>query len=460
MKRTICSIPLDLLKLDQENVRFGRDTAQNQKEAIELMMADREDARKIAKLAKHIATHGLDPTELQLVVPDTDGSYIVLEGNRRLTALKLLKKPDLCPVESLVKDFLNAYNLIKGNLPKEIICSIVPSREEGNMWVELKHTGQNDGIGRVNWDSDIRDERRARQTGIESIGRQIRNIIINNQNIFSNNTAIYVSNIPVTTLTRLFASKPAQDYFKLKIINKEIVPEIGLEFIAPSLEFAIELFIRNKYNVNDIRKDDDRRLFIQKIDEKLDPSILFSQSKEILKENTEKEKKCDNKNKVSNKGRIKSASKLRKYLCNWVLKIDNPRINDIYRELRYSLVVDKTPNATAVTFRVFIEVSCDHFIEKEKQNNKDVLRYDNRKILSSNDKLSIKVQSVATYLYEIGLITKEAMKTINTRAGSKGGIGSIDHFNQFVHSSTSKPIPSELKDIAEEYKPLLMAIWL
>lgn len=45
MKRNIKSIPLNLIKLDQENVRFGNDIAQNQREAIDLIMADPEDAK-------------------------------------------------------------------------------------------------------------------------------------------------------------------------------------------------------------------------------------------------------------------------------------------------------------------------------------------------------------------------------------------------------------------------------
>ncbi|PWI78712.1 hypothetical protein DEO48_18080 [Enterobacter sp. CGMCC 5087] len=40
MKRDIRSIKFNLIKLDQENVRFGGDIAQNQREAIELMLAD------------------------------------------------------------------------------------------------------------------------------------------------------------------------------------------------------------------------------------------------------------------------------------------------------------------------------------------------------------------------------------------------------------------------------------
>jgi hypothetical protein len=82
MMRDIRVISLDQIKLDQENVRFGNDVAQNQREAIKLMLSNPEDAKKILRLAEHIVENGLDPTELQLVTPDDEGNFIVLEGTR------------------------------------------------------------------------------------------------------------------------------------------------------------------------------------------------------------------------------------------------------------------------------------------------------------------------------------------------------------------------------------------
>ncbi|MFD2016915.1 hypothetical protein ACFSJQ_17850 [Vibrio olivae] len=139
------------------------------------------------------------------------------------------------------------------------------------MWVELKHTGQNNGVGRVNWSSDIRDEVRARATGVESIGRQVRTLVSDNPNIFDPKTINNIKKIPVTTLTRLFSSSPAQNAFKLQVENKNLVPAVPLENIAPSIEFAISMFVQEGYNVNDIRGDKDRRLFIGHIPPELLP---------------------------------------------------------------------------------------------------------------------------------------------------------------------------------------------
>lgn len=471
MKRQIEAIPLTLLKLDQENVRFGGDVAQNQREAIELMMADPDDSKKILRLAEHIALYGLDPTELQLVTPDRDDSYVVLEGNRRLTALKLLVKPDLCPDEKLLKGFFAAHSKLNGVIPSDIDCSVVNSRSEGDMWIELKHTGQNNGIGRVDWNSDIRDERRARQTGVESIGRQIRELIKDNNAIFSAHSIKDIFSIDVTTLTRLFSSRPAQSAFALKIENKELVTTLPLKYIAPSIEFAIQMFVHEGYNVNDIRNDADRQRFVNHIPPELSPykqaeldknkpnQTVNSDSAHAV--NTVNEQTPTPNIQVGNttKPHAKPSSRFRKYLVPWSLNIANVRINEIYRELRKGIEVDKLPNATAITFRVFLEVTCDDYSEIQKSLNTPVIRDDNGRPLLSSDKLSTKIKSVAQHLEKLGLMTAEQTKTIHKRASSKDSVGSVDHFNLFVHGTASAPIPSELKDIAEEYKPMLEAIW-
>ncbi|MCW6541003.1 hypothetical protein ND440_02370 [Yersinia ruckeri] len=488
MKRDIRPINFNLIKLDQENVRFGGDIAQNQREAIELMLADPEDTKKILKLAEHIVRYGLDPTELQLVVPDNEGNYIVLEGNRRLTALKLLQRPDLCTQEKYYKDFLAAHNEIVGRFPSEIECSVVATREDGDVWIELKHTGQNGGAGRVPWDSDIRDERRARQTGVESIGRQIREIVRDNPQIFNEIIISDIYQIPVTTLTRLFASKRAQEAFAVFIKDRQVQFKYKLDISTPSIEFAIRMFRHEGYNVNDIRSDDDRRVFLSHIPPELSPDYLYQESLKTTgypdgsSSGSESGGKQDasegnlsgsedngatggdpdkQKMGVGNgpKTKAKGSSKSRKYLVPWSLNIPNSRINEIYRELRALLEVERVPNATAITFRVFLEVSCDDYTKRMAHTGSGVYRHDNSKPLTEDDKLAIKIVSVAKHLESAGLITKQESKAVSRRAAGTQTVGSVDHLNQFVHSAASSPLPSELKDVAEEYLPMLKTIW-
>lgn len=525
MMRDIRVIPLDKIKLDQENVRFGNDVAESQREAIKLMLSDPDDAKKILRLAEHIVQYGLDPTELQLVTPDEDGNFIVLEGNRRLTALKLLQRPDLCPTDRNYKGFLKAHNNLPNGVPENLQCSVVPTRASGDVWIELKHTGENKGAGRVDWNSDIRDERRARTTGIESIGRQLRNLVIDNPRYFSAKAALDCKEVDVTTLTRLFSSTTGQTTFRLKVENRTLTPQLPLEHIAPSVEFMLDMFVAHGYNVNDVRAEPDRIGTLRHIPLEFLPQNLAEAAKikdspaqsDVKKEDTDKSGMInphennetnqantnngnpdDNGTNNSTNGntgdgsqnptdtqspqgqqpggkahenpqppndpaiRAKPQSRARKYLIPWSLNISNSRINAIYRELRTVLKVDDCPNATAITFRVFMETTCDDYIQLQKDAGNPIKRWDTGQDVrggGSGDKLSHKIQSVVKHLEGEKLLATPAAKAIIKRATSYDQTGSVDHFNLFVHGTHSLPLPSELKDIAEEYRPFMEAIW-
>ncbi len=84
--------PVASLLLDLENPRF-RHPVDSQKAALREHLAMERD--KIVNLARDIATQGaVNPTELPVIMEE-DGHLVVIEGNRRLAALKLLLTPVL-----------------------------------------------------------------------------------------------------------------------------------------------------------------------------------------------------------------------------------------------------------------------------------------------------------------------------------------------------------------------------
>ncbi|EBJ8061661.1 hypothetical protein F6558_22590, partial [Salmonella enterica] len=94
----IKSMNINKLLLDVDNPRFPT-SAENQRDAIAKMLELQYE--RIYRLAKDIVAKGLDPSENILVYPseEEDGFFIVAEGNRRVTALKLLLSPKLAPNE-------------------------------------------------------------------------------------------------------------------------------------------------------------------------------------------------------------------------------------------------------------------------------------------------------------------------------------------------------------------------
>lgn len=92
---TIEEISVDDLLLDVGNARIR--TGADQRDCIEKILA-KED--QMLTLIQDIAENGLTTMPI-LIQPLDDGKWLVWDGNRRTTALKLLKNPERCPVEYL-----------------------------------------------------------------------------------------------------------------------------------------------------------------------------------------------------------------------------------------------------------------------------------------------------------------------------------------------------------------------
>jgi hypothetical protein len=104
------------LHLDPKNPRIpelGHEPTQRD------IVAELVEHDNVYELAKDISDQGYFPTELLVGVVEQD-QEIVVEGNRRLAALKLLLSPDLAPEKHIRK-----FRLLQGNVsPKQLRGSV------------------------------------------------------------------------------------------------------------------------------------------------------------------------------------------------------------------------------------------------------------------------------------------------------------------------------------------------
>ena len=87
-------IDVEAIYLDTNNPRH--EPLESQEEAIEKLCQD----EYVLQLAQDIAENGINPLESFAVLIEKRGrktTYIAVEGNRRLCAIKLLQDPDLAP---------------------------------------------------------------------------------------------------------------------------------------------------------------------------------------------------------------------------------------------------------------------------------------------------------------------------------------------------------------------------
>ena len=128
-------IPISNLKLDLYNPRLPKSKqGKDEKTVIEYLLLE----AATTELMESIGENDFFDGEMLLVVSDesANGKYVVVEGNRRLTAVLLLSNPELTTVrKSLVKEIADNSKYKLTELP----CLLFPSRNDVQKYLGFVH---------------------------------------------------------------------------------------------------------------------------------------------------------------------------------------------------------------------------------------------------------------------------------------------------------------------------------
>lgn len=180
--------------LDQANPRFP--PVSTQREAIQVMLKDQGD--KIISLASDIYQNGLNPSS-KLILFKEGGRYVDGDGNRRVTALKILETPALADSEPRIRKKIDALLKRNGSIPSKAGCVIFKSRENAKHWISINHSGLQEGKGQIPWDA----EQKNRFEGKHTIGLEALDLLSHRKLITADDKA----KINKTTLDRLLSYK-------------------------------------------------------------------------------------------------------------------------------------------------------------------------------------------------------------------------------------------------------------
>lgn len=183
------------LQLDPFNPRIRHGVDQN--DCIERISSERES---FLKLMRDIATNGLSPQHI-LLSKSSEGKLIVRDGNRRITALKLLNSPDSAlPDEALRNLVARIAGAATTQIVNKLSCLVCDDEATIVDYLRRLHTGQNGGIGQVDWDALLIALFNA-HAGIPDQNRRAAQLIL-----WMEEHGKHVGNdFPVTTLTRLLS---------------------------------------------------------------------------------------------------------------------------------------------------------------------------------------------------------------------------------------------------------------
>ena len=135
----IIEVGLDELRLDLDNYRIPT-RREDEAAALQYLFASED----VLGSATEIIRDGYFDNEVPIVTRG-DGGYVVLEGNRRVSALKTLSDPSLAPnaeAKEGIDRLLTRYAIEAEDLPTRIRVMVAPNREAAAPYVARLHTGR------------------------------------------------------------------------------------------------------------------------------------------------------------------------------------------------------------------------------------------------------------------------------------------------------------------------------
>ena len=429
----------DLL-LDEQNPRLSKPN-EGQRETLRAIA--NEEPRKIQKLASDIFENGVNPADLFIVVA-TKGSiprYTVLEGNRRLCALKALESPDALsgavPANVLTALKKDSAKYLESPIDS-VRCAVFKTRADAAHWLLLRHTGENEGAGIVPWGAEETARFVGQVRGTTEPYRQALDFAERAGLITRENR----ENLNVTTFKRLIETPVVREKLGVTIKKKQLLVTGDANRAAKAIAWVVNDLINRNVSVGQVYDLTKRQKYARAI-----PASV------VVKGTGPGKPASSAADSTSSAAKSKGAKQKRRPVrdhlipSNCVMSIQDPRIEDIERELR-KLSLQEYPNAVGVLFRVFTELSVDWYIKDQALS------------MPAEPRLGHKLKAVGDDLVKRRRLTALQVKPVRQAATSGSYLGpTITLMHDYVHNAAMHPAPGDLRSHWNSLQPFFSAIW-
>ncbi|HVW16905.1 MAG TPA: hypothetical protein VHB30_01540 [Solirubrobacteraceae bacterium] len=420
------TISVGQLLLDVENPRHAQ--VESQRDAVHALIET--ERQKLVVLANDIIEWGLSPIDRLLVIKK-GRNYIVVEGNRRLSAIRLIDNPGLAEgtvIEAAIKRVARG-----GTAPEEVECAVAGSRDEASHWMELRHTGEAGGAGVVRWNSFATNRFSHKPNSQAARAISFLEAVASGypDNEIIQELAVRVAEKRLTTLGRL-----VQDpNFRSRIGMVDDRSAIRFEFPATARQAFFEHLLGDiaaDVGVSQLKSKEQRTAYLKGTPE--------PEAKQRLPEAKPLSDAPSAAPSPKPKPRPRP-SKPAKPFQTLDLSSLGSKTQALLREFR-SLDVDKLPNAAAVLTRAILELSVDQFIAE--------------KSLPTDQKLR---KRIGTCLNKVDP-TKKADEYSYMRTGLADGTSlySVNTLHAFVHNQHYHADGTTVRSIAANIQPFLQAL--
>lgn len=453
------------LHLDSKNPRLGREhLSRAPREIIQYLF----EHDKAIDVAESIATRGYFPNEPLLAVKE-DQKLVVVEGNRRLAALKALREPALLEGAHERQVERLARRIVDLDLIASVPVTIAPSRKATDRQIAGRHVGTPVLAWRAEnrasfildklsegYDNDaLRDElgfsaadiQQARQTrAVADMARSLELPEEVKAKLEGPTAKVF------TTLERVFDSTVGREYLLVKTD-----PDHGLrgnttkkEFLRGFTKLVTDVAL-GKQSSRSLNTNDNIRSYF----EAWDP-IDRPQKKQgsFVPSDIIKGRSVSSRSKAAEKANPRTSQRESKTILPRDLKLryGSDRIKDICHELK-KLKREEYPNAGAVLLRVFLELSITDCLTRTKRLEPLIAR------LKSTGKLKYSIPTLSQLVPEIKEVAKtklsgQQMNKLNKALSSDKNVPfNIGDLNAFVHD-TDLPSARDIHQFWMRTEPL------
>ncbi len=434
--------------LDLENPRISRAGGQN--DALQKIIED-QDVKLIVLADSIIEDGGLNPMDRLLVIksPDNEGKYIVIEGNRRLAAIKILHNPAVLtgievrsPIQKRLEDLAARFDLTS---VEPIDCYEVKDRAEGATWIHQRHTGENEGRGIVDWNAVATRRFTGRDPALQAL-----DFVLTYGGLSDDEKKAIEARFPITTLDRLLQTPAVRAKIGVEIKDQKLLTNLPAEEVIKALRRMVRDLANKTVVVTALKKVDQQVDYVSKLRQDL-PDLS---KKSNIQKSIDTFGVQDFRQSPSPKAKPKPKPAPRKSLiakeCR--LSVTNVKIAEILKELR-SLPLTDYPHAISVLFRVFLETSVDDYLTRS--SIPIVVKTPN----GDKDKpLRQKVGEATKHMIANGTPAKH-LDGVSKAIDERHNPLNIDTLNNYVHNRFFSPMERDLRVAWDNAQPFFEKIW-
>lgn len=416
---SIKSVKIADLVVNRANDRHGE--LENETAAIAWLFNERETHMR--NLTKDIVEKG-EIFEFPLVSPD-DGKFVVFDGNRRVTCLKLLDNYRKAPNLELQNFFADQRSRWKGEFPEYVQCQVEADRERIDEILFRRHTGTQSGVGQSTWDDRMKATfvaRTGQGSGI-SVADEIENRLKEADLLPSG------VKIPRSTLNRLLSAEPFRNRLGFSVSKGRFEFTHEEEVALSALARVAGDLASKRLVLGDIWDVDGKRKYLDELErEGVLPSVQHALSGRSNRTAVAKVQKA--RPAVARKP-SKRTTLIPKsdYGLVWSGRLQRHR--QIWDELQFHLLLTEHPNAISVLFRVLLELAVENYIVQAGVT------------VSEGDKLAARLVKVGKHLSSAGKINNKQIGVL-TKFQHSEQLVSADTLNRYVHSPNFAPSPEHL----------------